>query len=174
MDQQVEQVRELLKLHQAGADQQLAQLNIADQARLLAELKPAERQHRFEQLQRPVEVFEYLPLHQQLQLTASLSLEELVALLDAMHSDDFIDLYKQLPLSVQQQLLGKLSAQSCQVLKVLHAYPEETAGIDEFDYLTLPPELSMNEAIETLRDIAGNHDTLYLIYIVDAQQHLLG
>jgi len=32
----------------------------------------------------------------------------------------------------------------------------------------------MNEAIETLRDIAGNHDTLYLIYIVDVQQHLLG
>ena len=175
MDQQVEQVRELLKLHQAGADQQLAQLNIADQARLLAELKPAERQHRFEQLQRPVEVFEYLPLHQQLQLTASLSLEELVVLLDAMHSDDFIDLYKQLPLSVQQQLLGKLSAQSCQVLKVLHAYPEETAGaLMSSDYLTLPPELSMNEAIETLRDIAGNHDTLYLIYIVDVQQHLLG
>ena len=175
MDQQVEQVRELLKLHQTGADQQLAQLNIADQARLLAELKPAERQHRFEQLQRPVEVFEYLPLHQQLQLTASLSLEELVTLLDAMHSDDFIDLYKQLPLSVQQQLLGKLSAQSCHVLKVLHAYPEETAGaLMSSDYLTLPPELSMNEAIETLRDIAGNHDTLYLLYIVDAQQHLLG
>ncbi|WP_436912914.1 magnesium transporter [Acinetobacter schindleri] len=175
MDQQVERVRELLKLHQTGADQQLAQLNIADQARLLAELKPAERQYRFEQLQCPVEVFEYLPLHQQLQLTASLSLEELVALLDAMHSDDFIDLYKQLPLSVQQQLLGKLSAQSCQVLKVLHAYPEETAGaLMSSDYLTLPPELSMNEAIETLRDIAGNHDTLYLIYIVDVQQHLLG
>ncbi len=175
MDQQVEQVRELLKLHQTGADQQLAQLNIADQARLLAELQPAERQHRFEQLQRPVEVFEYLPLHQQLQLTASLSLEELVTLLDAMHSDDFIDLYKQLPLSVQQQLLGKLSAQSCHVLKVLHAYPEETAGaLMSSDYLTLPPELSMNEAIETLRDIAGNHDTLYLIYIVDVQQHLLG
>ncbi|ATO19850.1 magnesium transporter [Acinetobacter sp. LoGeW2-3] len=175
MDQQVEQVRELLKLHQAGADQHLAQLNIADQARLLAELKPEERQHHFEQLQRPVEVFEYLPLQQQLQLTASLSLDELVALLDAMHSDDFIDLYKQLPLSVQQQLLSKLSPQSNQVLKALHAYPEETAGaLMSSDYLTLPPELSMNEAIETLRDIAGNHDTLYLIYIVDVLQHLLG
>ena len=32
----------------------------------------------------------------------------------------------------------------------------------------------MTEAIETLRDIAGNHDTLYLIYIVDEKQHLLG
>ena len=175
MDQQVEQVRELLRLHQAGADQNLAQLNIADQARLLAELKPAQRQHHFEQMQRPVEVFEYLPLQQQLQLTASFSLDELVALLDAMHSDDFIDLYKQLPLSVQQQLLSKLSPQSNQVLKALHAYPEETAGaLMSSDYLTLPPELTMNEAIETLRDIAGNHDTLYLIYIVDTQQHLLG
>ena len=54
------------------------------------------------------------------------------------------------------------------LLRELHAYPEETAGaLMSSDFVTLAPELSMTEAIETLRDIAGNHDTLYLIYIVD-------
>ena len=71
---------------------------------------------------------EYLPLAMQIQLAYQFPLEQLASLMDAMHSDDFIDLYKQMPCEVQQQLLGKLSTQSLQTLRELHAYPEETAG----------------------------------------------
>lgn len=174
-DQHLTQVRESLKQQQANVDQQLSELNVADQARLLSELKPGDRQYRFEQVKHPAQVLEFLPLDQQLQIANQLTIEQLASVLNAMHSDDFIDLYKQLPIEKQQQLLSKLSVQAHHSLKVLHAYPEETAGaLMSSDYVTLSPELTMHEAIATLRDIAGNHDTLYLIYIVDAEQHLVG
>ncbi len=173
--EKIQQLHETLLTGENNIHQLLQKLNIADQARILSELGPAERCHHFKQLERQAEVLEFLPLAMQIQLAYQFPLEQLAGLMDAMHSDDFIDLYKQMPCEVQQQLLGKLSTQSLQTLRELHAYPEETAGaLMSSDFVTLAPELSMTEAIETLRDIAGNHDTLYLIYIVDEKQHLLG
>ncbi|MFW2047007.1 magnesium transporter [Acinetobacter variabilis] len=173
--EKIQQLHETLLTGENNIHQLLRKLNIADQARILSELGPAERCHHFKQLERQAEVLEYLPLAMQIQLAYQFPLEQLASLMDAMHSDDFIDLYKQMPCEVQQQLLGKLSTQSLQTLRELHAYPEETAGaLMSLNFVTLAPELSMTQAIEMLRDIAGNHDTLYLIYIVDEKQHLLG
>lgn len=173
--EKIQQLHESLLTGNNNIHQLLQQLNIADQARILSELGPAERYLQFQQLERQAEVLEFLPLAMQIQLAYQFPPDQLASLMDAMHSDDFIDLYKQMPYEIQQQLLGKLSTQSLQVLRELHAYPEETAGaLMSSDFITLAPELNMHQAIEVLRDIAGNHDTLYLIYIVDAQQHLLG
>ena len=173
--EKIQQLHESLLTGNNNIHQLLQQLNIADQARILSELGPAERYLQFQQLERQAEVLEFLPLVMQIQLAYQFPPDQLASLMDAMHSDDFIDLYKQMPYEIQQQLLGKLSTQSLQVLRELHAYPEETAGaLMSSDFITLAPELNMHQAIEVLRDIAGNHDTLYLIYIVDAQQHLLG
>ncbi len=173
--EKIQQLHESLLTGNNNIHQLLQQLNIADQARILSELGPAERYLQFQQLERQAEVLEFLPLAMQIQLAYQFPPDQLASLMDAMHSDDFIDLYKQMPYEIQQQLLGKLSTQSLQVLRELHAYPEETAGaLMSSDFITLAPELNMRQAIEVLRDIAGNHDTLYLIYIVDAQQHLLG
>ncbi len=173
--EKIQQLHESLLTGNNNIHQLLQQLNIADQARILSELGPAERYLQFQQLERQAEVLEFLPLAMQIQLAYHFPPDQLASLMDAMHSDDFIDLYKQMPYEIQQQLLGKLSTQSLQVLRELHAYPEETAGaLMSSDFITLAPELNMRQAIEVLRDIAGNHDTLYLIYIVDAQQHLLG
>lgn len=173
--EKIQQLHETLLTGNNNIHQLLQQLNIADQARILSELGPAERYLQFQQLERQAEVLEFLPLAMQIQLAYQFPPDQLASLMDAMHSDDFIDLYKQMPYEIQQQLLGKLSTQSLQVLRELHAYPEETAGaLMSSDFITLAPELNMRQAIEVLRDIAGNHDTLYLIYIVDAQQHLLG
>ncbi|MFV5508454.1 magnesium transporter [Acinetobacter sp. 197] len=173
--EKIQQLHESLLTGNNNIHQLLQQLNIADQARILSELGPAERYLQFQQLERQAEVLEFLPLAMQIQLAYQFPPDQLASLMDAMHSDDFIDLYKQMPYEIQQQLLGKLSTQSLQVLRELHAYPEETAGaLMSSDFITLAPELNMHQAIEVLREIAGNHDTLYLIYIVDAQQHLLG
>ena len=173
--EKIQQLHESLLTGNNNIHQLLQQLNIADQARILSELGPAERYLQFQQLERQAEVLVFLPLAMQIQLAYQFPPDQLASLMDAMHSDDFIDLYKQMPYEIQQQLLGKLSTQSLQVLRELHAYPEETAGaLMSSDFITLAPELNMHQAIEVLRDIAGNHDTLYLIYIVDAQQHLLG
>lgn len=153
----------------------IEQLNIADQAKVLADLPEKQQFEVFSKLQQRSLVLEFMPLPQQLALVIQLPTSELVCVLDAMHSDDFIDLFKALPSALQQQVLPQLSTMSTGVLAQLASYVEGTAGsIMSSNYVTLSPDLNMNEAIAALRNLKDNHDTLYLIYIVDERHHLLG
>ncbi|NHW59368.1 CBS domain-containing protein, partial [Escherichia coli] len=62
-----------------------------------------------------------------------------------------------------------------QTLKDLAIYPEGTAGaMMSSSFVTLSPDLTMDEAIQALRVVAAGQETLYLIYIVDAEERLIG
>ena len=172
----IHQIQALLKdQHIEALLEVIEQLNIADQAKVLADLPAKQQFEVFSQLQQKSLVLEFMPLPQQLALVIQLPTSELVHVLDAMHSDDFIDLFKSLPSALQQQVLPQLSTVSTDVLAQLASYVEGTAGsIMSSNYVTLSPDLNMNEAIAALRNLKDNHDTLYLIYIVDERHHLLG
>ncbi|MQW91709.1 magnesium transporter [Acinetobacter wanghuae] len=172
----IHQIQALLKdQHIEALLEVIEQLNIADQAKVLADMPEKQQFEVFSQLQQRSLVLEFMPLPQQLALVIQLPTSELVHVLDAMHSDDFIDLFKALPSALQQQVLPQLSTVSTDVLAQLASYVEGTAGsIMSSNYVTLSPDLNMNEAITALRNLKDNHDTLYLIYIVDEHHHLLG
>ncbi|MFW1753113.1 magnesium transporter [Acinetobacter wanghuae] len=172
----IHQIQALVKdQHIEALLEVIEQLNIADQAKVLADLPVKQQFEVFSQLQQKSLVLEFMPLPQQLALVIQLPTSELVHVLDAMHSDDFIDLFKALPSALQQQVLPQLSTVSTHVLAQLASYVEGTAGsIMSSNYVTLSPDLNMNEAIAALRNLKDNHDTLYLIYIVDERHHLLG
>ena len=153
----------------------LMQLNYADQARVLEPLRFEQQQALLMRLEHSSQVFEFLPLQAQYHLAEQLPFNALVPLLDAMHSDDFIDLFKLLDSRLQQQLMGELSLQSLQELKLLAGYVEGTAGsMMSSNFVTLAADLSMDEAIQRLRQSTTAQDNLYLIYIVDSFSKLMG
>ncbi len=172
----IHQIQALVKdQHIEALLEVIEQLNIADQAKVLADLPAKQQFEVFSELQQKSLVLKFMPLPQQLALVIQLPKSELVHVLDAMHSDDFIDLFKALPSALQQQVLPQLSTVSTDVLAQLASYVDGTAGsIMSSNYVTLSPDLNMNEAIAALRNLKDNHDTLYLIYIVDERHHLLG
>lgn len=168
----------LQALAQNKIDQALSQLNhfnVADQASILASLSLEQRVHLFQQLHAASEVMSFLTLEQQIELTEQLPIASAVNILDGMHSDDFIDVFKRLNTQLQQQLIQKLSIQSLAELKLLAAYVEGTAGaLMSANYMTLAAELTMDQALQHLRTAAGEQDTLYLIYVVNTQNQLIG
>lgn len=153
----------------------LSQLNVADQARILSRLDARQQARILRELNEPSLVYAFMPLGQQLNVAQHLSISELVPILDAMPSDDFVDIYKQFSPPLQLQLMGALSEESQQTLKDLAIYPEGTAGaMMSSRFVTLSPDLTMDEAIQALRVVAAGQETLYLIYIVDAEKRLIG
>ena len=168
----------LQALAQNKIDQALSQLNhfnVADQASILASLSLEQRVQLFQQLHAASEVMSFLTLEQQIELTEQLPIASAVNILDGMHSDDFIDVFKRLNTQLQQQLIQKLSIQSLAELKLLAAYVEGTAGaLMSANYMTLAAELTMDQALQHLRTAAGEQDTLYLIYVVNTQNQLIG
>ncbi len=153
----------------------LNELNIADQASVLKGLTPTEQVKILQKLDEPSEVFAYLPLSQQAALAEFIPVPDLIPILDNMYSDDFVDIYKKLSPELKQQLITLLSEESQNTLKKLALYPEGTAGaMMSSSFVTLHQDLCMDEAIQALRIIAATRETLYLVYIVNEQNQLIG
>ena len=168
-------VLDLLQQQQESAEQLFSQLNVADQSYILDRLDLTQSVHLFKQVALPHQVMEFLSLSRQIEIAQQLDVNTLAKILDAMHSDDFIDVFKRLEASLQQKLLQQLSIQSLDELKQLAGYVEGSAGaLMSANYVTLPMQLTMDEALASLRQLAADQDTLYLIYIVDDAKKLLG
>jgi len=145
------------------------------QASVLKGLTPTEQVKILQKLDEPSEAFAYLPLSQQAVLAEFIPVPDLIPILDNMYSDDFVDIYKKLSPELKQQLITLLSEESQNTLRKLALYPEGTAGaMMSSSFVTLHQDLCMDEAIQALRIIAATRETLYLVYIVNEQNQLIG
>jgi magnesium transporter len=60
-------------------------------------------------------------------------------------------------------------------VRKLLAYPEDSAGgIMTTEYASIRPNLTAAEAIEELRGMAEEVETMFYVYVVDDQGHLIG
>ncbi|MCX5466442.1 magnesium transporter [Acinetobacter nematophilus] len=156
-------------------EQYFDQINDADIAKLLGDLSLSEQVTLVEHLPNAAYILEFLSLDQQLKIAEHLPKQNLIQVLSQMHSDDQTDLFKYLPYSLQQSIYTELSPEIQQQIQHLAKYPEESAGaIMSSDYVAVPPDLNISQAIEHIRKSAKNRETVYLIYVVDPHNRLLG
>lgn len=120
-------------------------------------------------------VFGYLPLERQTQLAADMPLAAVARLLRRMPSDERADLFNTLPEARRARLLPALAQAEREDIRQLAGYREGTVGaIMNSEYATLAPQLTAAEAIEELRRVAPDRETIYNAYVIDDQRHLLG
>jgi len=73
-----------------------------------------------------------------------------------MDPDDAADVLADLSNERAEQLLGLMEPEEAEEVRELLGYPEESAGgIMTTEYLTLPPDVSVEEALRRVRDILG-------------------
>lgn len=100
---------------------------------------------------------------------------QLADLLSRMSSDDRVDLFKRLSTERGEALLRLMAQAEREDIRKLGAYAEGTAGsIMSSDYATLAPDLTVQQALEKLRLEAPNKETIYYVYVIDAQRRLIG
>jgi len=131
----------------------------------------------FQQLEpslRPV-IFSHLDSDFQREIVGSLRREELARLLADMSPDDRVDLFKQLPDNLRESVLPALAQAEREDIRRLSAYREGTVGaVMTSDYAALSPQLTAFQAIEHLRKIAPDKETIYYTYVVDENRKLIG
>lgn len=151
------------------------QINPADLALFSQSLLLEEQAYFYHSISKPAYVLEYLSIHRQAEIAVVLDKPQLLKVIADMHSDNRVDLVKALPLSLQQYVYHHLDLEKRSELQSLEHYAEESAGaIMSSDYVTLSPELNMQQAIDQLRNVASDRETLYLMYIVNESQQLQG
>lgn len=124
---------------------------------------------------RQAEVFSFFPTDKQVAMAEGVGRERMSRLLEAMSHDDRVDLLKRLPEELVDSLLPLVAKADREDIRKLLSYPEHSVGsVMTTDYATLSPELSVQEAISRLRQQASQKETIYYVYVVDEERHLIG
>ncbi|HET8523265.1 MAG TPA: CBS domain-containing protein, partial [Thermomicrobiales bacterium] len=105
----------------------------------------------------------------------TLSRHEAADVLEAMEPDDATDVLDALPEAEAEQILIAMEPAEAEEIRDLLAYPPDTAGgIMTPAFVAIAPGLRADQAIQALRRVAEEAETLYYAYVVDPADHLLG
>ncbi|MEN8160306.1 MAG: magnesium transporter [Myxococcota bacterium] len=90
--------------------------------------------------------------------------------------DDAADAVQAAPPEGRETLMAALDAATRREVSALLAYAEDAAGgLMSPRYVPLRPDMTVDEAVSYLRRAARERvETIYYIYVIDAEQHLLG
>jgi magnesium transporter len=121
------------------------------------------------------EIFSHLDDDLMVEMIEKLRRNEIARLLTEMPHDERADLFKRLPEERRQAVLPALAQAEREDIRRLTAYREGTAGaVMTSDYATLSQQLTVSQAIERLREVAPDKETIYYAYVVDDNRKLLG
>jgi len=99
----------------------------------------------------------------------------LVAITEGMDTDDLAYILRGIPNSLYQAVLEQMDAQDRHRVETALAYPEDTAGsIMNTDTITLRPDVSIDVVLRYLRLKDGLPEATDTLYVVDADDHLIG
>jgi magnesium transporter len=160
-----------------AAAQLLAHLHPADKAELFEALEESEKRDLFGQLDTNTasEVISQLSEFSRDQILADLPHRSLGRIIDELDSDDAADLLGSVPQEVAEKVLGTIDSKDSRRLRRLLAYQEETAGgIMQAEFVSVPQEATIADAIKRVRLLGKDADYLTNIFVVNASNRVVG
>ena len=150
---------------------------IAEIADLLSDLDKGDRVLVFRVLPRKIaaEVFAYLEPFEQDDLLRDLTDEEARHIMANLAPDDRTEILEELPAQVTGRLLEQLSPEDLEEVRWLLGYPEKSVGrLMTPDYLSVPPDWTVGQALDHVRRWGRDSETASVIYVVDSAGKLIG
>ena len=121
------------------------------------------------------EIFGFFPTEVQINILESGDATTLSQLIADMPADDRVDLLNEVDPVTMKNVLSLVPIEERRDILRLQAYPEGTAGaVMTTEVAKLPETLTVGAALEQLGRQSKDLETIYYIYIVDAEDHLRG
>lgn len=176
-----DELQELLTLLETKQYTSLRQFledqNVADIATLMEKLEAEDmlRVYRILPKDLAADVFSYLEVESQQSVINSMSDKEAAGVIDNLMADDAVDFLEEMPANVVEKLLENANPDTRQAINQLLRYPEDSAGsIMTVEYVSLKENLTVNQAIERIRTVGLDSETINICYVLDAQRKLVG
>jgi magnesium transporter len=120
-------------------------------------------------------IFQEMEDYEQADILRLLDDEDTKNILRNLSSDDAADLIGELTPEEAHDVLELVSDEETIDFGELLKYPEESAGgIMTTEYISLPADIPVEDAIARLREIAPQAETIYYVYVVDHEGRLIG
>lgn len=157
--------------------QELSELNYADIAIFLEELEEEDMLKIFRILPKSLaaDVFSYLPIEDQQVVITSLSDREAANIINNLMADDATDLLEEMPASIVKKILANANSETRRDINHLLRYPEDSAGsMMTVEYMDLNDNLTVEGAINRIRKMGVDSETINICYVLDEKRTLLG
>lgn len=108
-------------------------------------------------------------------LLSKINDRELKAVLDELFLDDTVDLLEEMPASVVKRVLAQSDIETRAYINQILRYPKDSAGsIMTIEFVSLRPDMTVEDAFERIRRTAIDKETIYTCYVIDPTNKLLG
>ena len=155
----------------------LAQLHPSDLAAIIDQLAPRDRAGVLAALddEAVAEAMEEMEPDTQVDVLEDLAPERAADILEEMSPDDAADLVADLDQDTRDEILSHMEQDDVEEVRQLLGYPEDSAGgIMTTEYIAVDERLTAAQAIDRLRDLEPDAETIYYIYVTDDDGRLVG
>ena len=182
LDELVKKVIELIEDKKyVLVKKEFADMNEADIAEVLEELQEELPTQEFIRVFRllpkdiAADVFAHLPVEIEQYIINSLTDKETTNIIENMFADDAADLMEEMPASVVRRILALASDETRNDINHLLKYPEDSAGsIMTVEFADLKENITVKQALERIRKIGIDKETINTCYVLELQRHLVG
>src|SRR2546428_2419346 len=116
------------------------------------------------------EMLEEMPAERQAQILGDMDEERAADILEHMSPDEAADVLGDLPEEKAEDLLQRMEDEEQADVAELLPYADDTAGgLMTNEFVTLPLDLSVGEALARLREMAETPNMIYYLYVVAAE-----
>ena len=151
----------------------LSEYNSVDLAELLLDMEDKDLAFVFRMIDKDkaAEVFSYMDDDQRQVLLQSFTSKEIRLVLDAMYTDDAVDLLEDMPANVVNHLLDQVSQDTRADINRLLKYPEDSAGsIMTVEYIDVTLQMTVQQTLDKIRTIGIHSETVYTCYVVEKRK----
>jgi magnesium transporter len=121
------------------------------------------------------EIFGYFDEERQVEIIETGDRAEIAQFIAHLPPDDRVDLLNEVDPDVVAELMPLIPTEERRDIQRLGAYPEDTAGAEmTTEFARLSEDLTVGEALEEVSRQAAELETIYYLYVVDKEDHLLG
>jgi len=155
----------------------IEELHPADIAYIMSQVHEDEKEAIFQALSenKAAEALHELEPRLQAVLLMKINKKKSLAILEKMPADEIADVLGDMPSENTEEFLRLLRIRKSNQVRKLLTHPDETAGgLMTTEFVTLSENLSAEQAINRLREIAPAAETIYYLYVVDDLDRLVG
>ena len=182
MDGSIEKILELLEEKKYfSARDELMKYNAADIAEIIEEITDDSEIRMtvilFRLLPKDVlvEAFSYLPSDLQVDIVNEITDKEINYIIQELDFDDKIDVLEELPANLVNKILEKTPKNERKQINTFLNYPENCAGsLMTPEYISLQKEWTVEEALEHIKEVGMDAETVYTCYVKDTGRKLIG
>ena len=121
------------------------------------------------------DVFVEMDSDTQAKLIAELSDKEIAETMSELFYDDAADLVEEMPATVVKRILKNTATEDRSEINKLLKFKDDSAGsIMTTEFVELKREMTVGDALDHIRRVAPDKETVYTCYVTDETRHLLG